>query len=174
MGSSTVELSLDPIVLQNQTFTTKKTHHMSCKLFQLVFFLFFQNKMFISLSTARLRFVQTPTPSGQHWNRFFQTIFSFQKNFLLTKKTGVPDFCSKPKFFLPFVSFSKKEKTEDEKYHTRTTPSDFLLIFCISKYGGEMAFLLVPGNSQFVIKAHSKFIYNTSGCNCIKTKRSRH
>jgi len=42
--------------------------------------------MFISLSTARLRFVQTPTPSGQHWNRFFQTIFSFQKNFLLTKK----------------------------------------------------------------------------------------
>ena len=32
-----------------------------------------------------------------------------------------------------------------------------------------MAFLLVPGKSQFVIKAHSKFIYNTSGCNCIKT-----
>merc|ERR1712048_696809 len=92
MGSSTVELSLDPIVLQNQTFTTKKTHHMLC-FFNLSFFFFFPNKMFISLSTARLRFVQTPTPSGQHWNRFFQTMFPFRK----------------------------KEKTEDEKYHTRTT-----------------------------------------------------
>jgi hypothetical protein len=72
---------------------------------------------------------------------------------------------------LPFVSLSTKRKNRRWKipYANDVTPSDFLLIFCISKYGGEMAFLLVPGNSQFVIKAHSKFIYNTSGCNCIKT-----
>jgi len=118
MGSSTVELSLDPIVLQNQTFTTKKTHHMLC-FFNLSFFFFFPNKMFISLSTARLRFVQTPTPSGQHWNIFFQTFFfSFKKTSCSQKKREFLIFFSKPKFFLPCVSFSTKEKKRSKMKNT--------------------------------------------------------
>jgi hypothetical protein len=57
--------------------------------------------------------VQTPTPSGQHWNRFFQTIFSFQKNFLLTKKTGVPDLFFKTQiFFAICFLFDKRKKKE--------------------------------------------------------------
>jgi len=87
----------------------------------------------------------------------------FSKQFFPFKKTSCSQkkkrefliFFQNPNFFCHLFPFRQKEKTEDEKYHTRTTlpPSDFLLIFCISKYGGEMAFLLVPGNSQFVIKA---------------------
>jgi len=57
--------------------------------------------------------VQTPTPSGQHWNIFFQTIFFFQKNFLLTKKTGVPDLFFKTQiFFCQLFPFRQKKKKE--------------------------------------------------------------
>lgn len=89
----------------------------------LFFFCFFPTICSFLFLTARLRFVQTPTPSGQHWNRFFQTIFSFQKNFLLTKKTGVPDLFFKTQiFFCHLFPFrQKKKKKQDEKYHTRTT-----------------------------------------------------
>eukprot|EP00493_Phyllostaurus_siculus_P025424 UN25768 len=110
--------------------------------FSTCLFSFFQNKMFISLSTARLRFVQTPTPSGQHWNRFFQTIFSFQKNFLLTKKTGVPDFCSKPKFFLPFVSFSKKEKQKMKNTIRERPRAIFSLFFVFQNMVARWRFYL--------------------------------
>jgi hypothetical protein len=123
MGSSTVELSLDPIVLQKQTFTTQKnTPHVY--FFNLsLFLLFFPTICSFLFLTARLRFVQTPTPSGQRWNIFFQTIFSFKKTSCSQKKREFLIFFQNPNFFLPFVSFSTKEKKkkQDEKYHTRTT-----------------------------------------------------
>lgn len=170
MGSSTVELSLDPIVLQKQTFTTQKnTPHVY--FFNLSFSFFFPTKCSFLFLTARLRFVQTPTPSGQHWNRFFQTIFSFQKNFLLTKKTGVPDLFSKPKFFFAicFLFDKKKKQKMKNTIRERRYPERFSPYFLYFKIWWRDGVLHVPGNSQFVIIAHSKFIYNTSGCNCIKT-----
>jgi len=102
MGSSTVELSLDPIVLQKQTFTIQKnTPHVHFFNFS---FSFCPNKMFTSLSSARLRFVQTPTPSGQHWNVLFKKKLPAHTK----KKTGVPAFSTQT--FFPFVSFLQKNR----------------------------------------------------------------
>jgi len=51
----------------------------------------------------------------------------------------------------------------------RRYPERFSPYFLYFKIWWRDGVLHVPGNSQFVIIAHSKFIYNTSGCNCIKT-----
>jgi len=104
MGSSTVELSLDPIVLQKQTFTIQKnTPHVHFFNFS---FSFCPNKMFTSLSSARLRFVQTPTPSGQHWNVLFKKKLPAHK-----KKTGVPAFSTQTFFSVCFL-FTKEERVK--------------------------------------------------------------
>jgi len=104
MGSSTVELSLDPIVLQKQTFTIQKNtplvHFFNFS------FSFCSNKMFTSLSSARLRFVQTPTPSGQHWN----VVFKKKLPAHTTKKTGVPAFFNPNFFSVCFLFYKRKEK----------------------------------------------------------------
>lgn len=135
MGSSTVELSLDPIVLQKQTFTIQKNtplvHFFNFS------FSFCPNKMFTSLSSARLRFVQTPTPSGQHWNVLFK-----KKLPAHTKKNGSSCFFN-PNFFSVFPFFTKEQRGKMKKIlRERRYPERFSPFFCISSYGGEMAFYM--------------------------------
>jgi len=105
MGSSTVEMSLDPIVLQKQTFTIQKNtplvHFFNFS------FSFCSNKMFTSLSSARLRFVQTPTPSGQHWNVVFK-----KKLPAHTKKNGSSCFFQPKLFFRLFPFLQKKREVK--------------------------------------------------------------
>lgn len=146
MGSSTVEMSLDPIVLQKQTFTIQKnTTHVHFFNFS---FSFCSNKMFTSLSSARLRFVQTPTPSGQHWN----VVFKKKTSRAHTKKKREFLLFSTQTFF-PFVSFFTKEKrstmkkiVRERRYPERKSP--FFLYFKIWWRDGV---LHVSGNSQLVI-----------------------
>jgi len=143
MGSSTVELSLDPIVLQKQTFTIQKnTPHVHFFNFS---FSFCPNKMFTSLSSARLRFVQTPTPSGQHWNVLFKKKLPAhtkkKREFLLFQ----------PKLFFRLFPFYKRREGKMKKIvRERRYPERFSPFFCISNYGGEMAFYMFL-DSQLVI-----------------------
>lgn len=137
MGSSTVELSLDPIVLQKQTFTTRKnTPHVY--FFNLsLFLLFFPTICSFLFLTARLRFVQTPTPSGQHWNVLFK-----KKLPAHTKKNGSSCFFN-PNFFSVFPFFTKEQRGKMKKIvRERRYPERFSPFFCISSYGGEMAFYM--------------------------------
>jgi len=121
MGSSTVELSLDPIVLQNQTFTTKKnTPHVM--LFQLVFFLFFfQTKCSSLFLPLDCDLCKPQLQAGSIGIDFSKQFFPFKKTSCSQKKREFLIFFSKPKFFCHLFPFRQKEKTEDEKYHTRTT-----------------------------------------------------
>jgi len=138
-----------------------------------LFFFFFPTICSFLFLTARLRFVQTPTPSGQHWNRFFQTFFfSFKKTSCSQKKREFLIFFSKPKFFFAICFLFDKRKKRSKMKNTireRRYPERFSPYFLYFKIWWRDGVLHVPGNSQFVIIAHSNFIYNTSGCNCIKT-----
>jgi len=120
MGSSTVELSLDPIVLQKQTFTTQKnTPHVY--FFNLSLFLFFQQYVHFSFSPLDCDLCKPQLQAGSIGIDFSKQFFPFKKTSCSQKKREFLIFFSKPKFFCHLFPFRQKEKTEDEKYHTRTT-----------------------------------------------------
>jgi len=130
MGSSTVELSLDPIVLQNQTFTTQKNTPHACILFQLCLFsFFFQTKCSFLFLPLDCDLCKPQLQAGSIGIVFSKQFFPFKKTSCSQKKTGVPDFFSKPKFFFAICFlFDKKKKQKmkniirERRYPERFSP----------------------------------------------------
>merc|ERR1739838_296340 len=164
------------IVTRPHCFTKPNVHnqkkHTTCYAFSTCLFsFFFQTKCSSLFLPLDCDLCKPQLQAGSIGIDFSKQFFPFKKTSCSQKKREFLIFFSKPKFFCHLFPFRQKEKTEDEKYHTRTTlpRAIFSLFFVFQNMVARWRFLLVPGNSQFVIKAHSKFIYNTSGCNCIKT-----
>jgi hypothetical protein len=119
--------------------------------------------MFISLSHRSIAICANPNSKRAALEYIFPNDFFFQKNFLLTKKTGVPDLFSKPKFFFAICFLFDKRKKRSKMKNTireRRYPERFSPYFLYFKIWWRDGVLHVPGNSQFVIIAHSNFIYN--------------
>jgi len=138
----------------------------------LFFFCFFQQYVHFSFSPLDCDLCKPQLQAGSIGIYFSKLFFSFKKNFLLTKKTGVPDLFFKTQiFFCHLFPFDKRKKRSKMKntIRERRYPERFSPYFLYFKIWWRDGVLHVPGNSQFVIIAHSNFIYNTSGCNCIKT-----
>jgi hypothetical protein len=69
--------------------------------------------MFISLSHRSIAICANPNSKRAALEYIFPNDFFFQKNFLLTKKTGVPDLFFKTQiFFCQLFPFRQKKKKE--------------------------------------------------------------
>jgi len=137
-----------------------------------LFFFFFQQNVHFSFSPLDCDLCKPQLQAGSIGIDFSKQFFPFKKTSCSQKKREFLIFFSKPKFFchlFPFRQKKKKRSKMKNNIRERRYPERFSPYFLYFKIWWRDGVLHVPGNSQFVIIAHSKFIYNTSGCNCIKT-----
>jgi len=126
----------------------------------LFFLLFFSNNMFTSLSDRSIAICANPNSKRAALEYIFPNNFFLSKKLPAHKKTGVPDLFFKTQIFFAICFLFDKRKKRSKMKNTireRRYPERFSPYFLYFKIWWRDGVLHVPGNSQFVIIAHSNF-----------------
>jgi len=120
---------------KNKRSQSKKTHHLY--IFSTSPFLFVPTKCSLLFLPLDCDLCKPQLQAGS-----IGTLFS-KKTSRAHKKTGVPAFFNPNFFSVCFLFYKRKEKYNEKKLvRERRYPERKSPFFCISKYGGEMAFYM--------------------------------